>query len=188
MNDFKNTNEVIRKFAKYVIQQSRTNLTKKRKNVNKELYNSLSFEQKQIQDIFSLDMFMMDYGKFQDLGVRGADPSKVSKNARFKGQQAPNSPYRFGSGSAKGTWGKFVDNLESWVSSRRIRLRDEKGRFKEGSYRTIANIIARNIYARGIRPSLFFTKPFEKAWSLFPDQLIEAYGKDMDAEFEARIR
>ena len=188
MNDFKNTNEALRKFAKYVIQQSRTNLTKGKKNVDKTLYNSLSFEQKVNQDIFSLDMFMMDYGKFQDKGVRGANPDKVSKNARIRGQQAPTSPYRFGSGTARGSWGKFVDNLESWVASRRIRLRDEKGKFKEGSYRTIAHIIARNIYARGIKPSLFFTKPFEKAWGLLPQQLIEAYGKDMDAEFEYLLR
>jgi hypothetical protein len=35
---------------------------------------------------------MEDYGVFQDKGVKGKDPSKVSKNAKIKGQQAPNSP------------------------------------------------------------------------------------------------
>jgi hypothetical protein len=29
--------------------------------------------------------------------LSGKDPSKVSKNAKIKGQQAPNSPYKFGS-------------------------------------------------------------------------------------------
>jgi len=169
MNDFKNTNEVIRKFAKYVIQQSRTNLTKKRKNVNKELYNSLSFEQKQIQDIFSLDMFMMDYGKFQDKGVNGKNKNYGSLYS-FRNKKPPMQP------------------LADWAKARNIRLRDEKGRYKKGNYRTIGFILQKSIYEKGIKPSLFFTKPFEKAWSLFPEQFLEAYGKDMDAEFEARIR
>jgi ElaB/YqjD/DUF883 family membrane-anchored ribosome-binding protein len=35
------TREALNKFAKYVVQQSRSNLTKSDKNVSKELYNSL---------------------------------------------------------------------------------------------------------------------------------------------------
>ena len=31
----------------------------------------------------------------------------------------------------------------------------------------------------GIKPSLFFTKPFEAAFKKFPDQLVEKYGLDM---------
>ena len=34
----------LNKFAKYVIQQSRSNLTKGKKNASKELYNSLGYE------------------------------------------------------------------------------------------------------------------------------------------------
>jgi hypothetical protein len=36
---------------------------------------------------------MEDYGKFVDKGVKGANPSNVSPNAKIRGQQAPNSPY-----------------------------------------------------------------------------------------------
>jgi hypothetical protein len=35
---------VLTKFAKYVIQQARTNLTKGKHNFSKELYNSLQYE------------------------------------------------------------------------------------------------------------------------------------------------
>jgi len=35
--------EELNKFAKYVIQQSRSNLSKSGKNVSKELYNSLGY-------------------------------------------------------------------------------------------------------------------------------------------------
>ena len=169
MNDFKNTNEALRKFAKYIIQQSRTRLTKGRKNVDKKLYNSLSFDQKQIEDIFSLDMFMLDYGKFQDKGVNGKDRSYGSIYS-FRNKKPPMQP------------------LADWAKARNIRLRDEKGRYKKGNYRTIGFILQRSIYEKGIKPSLFFTKPFEKAWGLLPDQIIEAYGKDMGAEFESIIR
>jgi len=33
---------------------------------------------------------------FQDAGVKGKDPSKVSPNAKITGQQAPNSKYNLG--------------------------------------------------------------------------------------------
>lgn len=185
--DFKNTQDSLQKFAKYVIQQSRGNLTRAGKGKG-ELYNSLSFEYKQSADMFSLSLFMADYGKFQDQGVKGSDPSKVSKNAKITGQQAPNSPYRFGSGTHRGTWSSFTSSLKGWVASKNLRLRDEKGRYKKGDYQTIANIVARNIYARGIKPSMFFTRPFDKAWETLPDAVVEAYGIDMDGVFEYLLK
>ena len=40
------TNKALNKFAKYVIQQARTNLTKGKKNVSNELYKSLDSDVK----------------------------------------------------------------------------------------------------------------------------------------------
>ena len=169
------------KFAKAVIKSSRSNLTRKGKNASKELYRSLDFDLNVTKNSFSLAFLMEAYGKFQDEGVRGKDPSKVRRGDRTKrGQQAPNSRYRFGSGSHKGTWGKFVNNIEKWVKKRGYRLRDDKGRFKEGTYKTMAQIIASNIYFRGIAPSMFFTKPFEAAFKRLPDDLIEKFGLDLE--------
>jgi len=42
----------------------------------------------------------------------------------------------------------------------------------------LAHVIAGNIYNRGIKPSLFFTKPFESAYKNLPQELIEKYGLD----------
>ena len=39
-----NTEDILEKFAKRVIQQSRTRLTKGKMNVNKSLYNSLKYK------------------------------------------------------------------------------------------------------------------------------------------------
>jgi len=168
----------LNKFAKYVVQQSRANLSSQGKNGN--LYNSIASKVEVGANSFRLQFLMEDYGKFQDKGVKGKDPTKVSSRARIKGQQAPNSPYKFGSGKFKGTWRLFVNSIDKWVRAKGIRLRDDKGRYTKGNVKTISQIIASNIYARGIKPSLFFTKPFEAAFRKLPDELIEAYGLDVE--------
>jgi hypothetical protein len=184
----KETRDALNKFAKYVIQQSRSNLTKSGKSVSKELYNSLDYDLNVSKNSFSLSILMEDYGVFQDKGVKGKDPSKVSKNAKIKGQQAPNSPYRFGSGNYSGQWSSFVGKLEVWAKKKNIRLRDEKGRFKKGNYKTIAQVIAGNIYNRGIRPSMFFTKPFEKAFKELNQELLQAYALDVQKFMTTTIK
>ena len=179
-----NVKEELNRFAKYVVSQSRANLTRGSKpygskNDSKKLYNSLDYDVTVSKNSFQLAFLMEDYGVFQDKGVRGKDPSKVSPNAKITGQQAPNSPYRFGSGKT-GNWKEFVLNIEKWAKKKNLRLRDKKGRFTKGNYKSIAHIVAGNIYNRGIKPSLFFTKPFEKAFSNLSKDLIEAYKLDVE--------
>ena len=36
------------------------------------------------------------------------------------------------------------------------------------------------IFKKGIKPSLFFTKPFEAAFKNLPDELVEAFGLDVE--------
>ena len=168
----------LERFRDFVINEAKKNLNSLKKNDSKGLYQSLKGNVKAMPNSFYMDFEMNDYGKFQDKGVKGKDPSKVSKNARIKGQQAPNSPYKFGSGSAAGQWGVFVSNIQKWAQKRNIRLRDDKGKYKKGGYSTIAQIIAGNIYNRGIKPSLFFTTPFEAAFKRLPDELVEKFGLD----------
>ena len=169
------------KFAKAVIKASRQNLTKKGKIFNKTLYNSLGYEVRVMKNSFAFSFLMEKYGLFVDQGVKGANPSKVKGGDKaIRGQQAPNSPYKFGSGNFKGTWGTFVNDIEKWVKRKNLRLRDEEGRFTKGTYRTIAQIVAGNIYNRGIKPTMFFTKPFEAAFKRLPDDLINKFGLDIE--------
>jgi hypothetical protein len=182
------TRDALNKFAKYVIQQSKNNLSKSKKNFSKQLYNSLDYDLNVSKNSFSLSILMEDYGVFQDKGVKGKDPSKVSKNAKIKGQQAPNSPYKFGSGNYSGQWSSFVGKLEVWAKRKNIRLRDEKGRFKRGNYKTIAQVIAGNIYNRGIKPSMFFTTPFQKAFKDLPEELILSFGLDLERFIDFTIK
>jgi len=163
----KNTEQALEDFKRYVIQQARTNLTKGKKNVNKDLYNSLKGFVEKSPAGFRLYFEMEDYGMFQDRGVRG-------KNSYYTDEATSKSPFSYKNKMPP------IKPLAEWAKKRNIRLRDEKGRFKKGNYNTIGFLIARSIFEKGIKASLFFTKPFERAFKRLPDELGEAFGNDIN--------
>ncbi len=184
--DFKEINKIFKDFGNYMVAESQKNLKTLGKG-NGPLYNSLSYKVKDEPGKVTFDFYMEDYGLFQDQGVKGANPKKLSPNAKLTGQQAPNSPYRFGSGSAKGKWGDFVRSVSSWAQIKNIRLRQytykdgkkkSTGKFAKGNYDTIGQIIASNIYNRGLKPSFFYTKPFNYAFENLPKELFDGFAVD----------
>ena len=165
----KEVQEELNKFAKYVIQQSRSNLTKGGKNVSKDLYNSLGYKLNETSKGATLGFEMDGYGDFVDKGVRGKSSSA----------KAPNSPYRYGTGSGKK--GGLTKGINEWVKRRGIQFRDRKsGRYL--SYKSTSFLIARSIYQKGVKPSLFFTKPFVAAFKRLPDELLEAYSVGLEKQ------
>jgi len=166
--------EELNKFAKYVIQQSRSNLTKGKKNTSKELYNSIGYDIESSKDSTSMAFKMADYGKFQDLGVKGKDSSA----------KAPNSPYKFGTGSGKK--GGLTKGIDKWVRRRGIQFRDKKGKFL--SYEQTGYIITRSVYKTGMKASMFFTKPFERAFKRLPDDLVKAYSIGIEKQIQVNIK
>ena len=151
MKNLEHTQKTLEKFRDYVIQQSRSNLTKDGKNVSKQLYNDIKGNVKVNANSFELEFDMPMYGQFQDKGVKG----------KFKSIKAPNSPFKFGSG--KGLKGGLTKGIEKWVQTKGFQFSDKKtGRFM--SYKNTAFLISRSIYTTGLRPSLFFTKPFEEGY------------------------
>jgi hypothetical protein len=155
------TQEALEAFKSFVIQQARTRLTKGRKNVSKELYNSLKGNVKEMPNSILLEFEMEEYGMYQDKGVSGTE-KKYNTPFSYKSKMPPIKP------------------LADWAKSRNIRLRDSEGKFKKGNYNTIGYLIARSIYRKGIKPSLFFTKPFEQAFKKLPDELVEKFGLDVE--------
>jgi hypothetical protein len=160
-------------FNKYVIQQARTNLTKKDRNVSKKLYDSLKSKTKVNPNSIENYIEMEEYGQYLDLGVKG----KVSS------QRAPNSPFKYGSGT--GRKGGLTEGIRGWVKARRFQFRQRKadgtstGRFM--SYEQTAQLITRSIYLKGTKPTLFFSKPFAKGFESLPDELVKAYGLDLES-------
>jgi hypothetical protein len=170
-----NVQEELDKFKKYVIQQSKSNLTKGGKNVSKSLYNSIKGEAKAMPNSFYLNFEMEPYGQFLDKGVKG-------KNSSSK---APNSPFKFGSGTGKK--GGLTQGIDRWVRARRFQFRDkETGKFL--SYESTAFMITRSIYSKGTKPTLFFTKPFNKYFEKLPEELITRYGLDASELFNYTIQ
>ena len=66
--------------------------------------------------------------------------------------------------------------FDKWIVRKGIAPRDEKGRFI--SRQSLKFAIARGIYKKGIRATMFFTKPFEKNISKYEGKIAEAYIED----------
>ena len=161
------TYQALNSFKKFVIQQSRSILTKSRKNVNKKLYNSIDGDVKVSSNSISLTFFMEDYGVYQDKGVSGTK-KKYNTPFSYTSKRPPRK------------------TLEEWISKRRFQFRDKKGKFM--SYKSMSFLIQRSIFEKGIKPSLFFTKPFEQGFKKLPDEIIEAYGLDVEELLEFTLK
>jgi len=151
-------------FGKYVVQQSRSNLSKGRKNASKNLYNSINYKIENNNGELSILFDMEDYGEFQDKGVSG-------KKIKY------NTPYSYKSKMPP------PNKLDKWIVRKGLKgTRDEKGRFI--SRKSLQFMIARSIYQKGIKPSLFFTTPFERAYQRLPDELRDKYILDIERELD----
>lgn len=156
----KNVQQELNRFAKYVIQQSRTNLTKGKKNSSKKLYNSLDYDLNVSPNSFSMSFLMEDYGIFQDKGVSGIK-KKYNTPFSYKDKMPPPS------------------KMDKWIVRKGLKgVRGKDGKFI--SRKSLQFMIARSIYNNGIKPSLFFTKPFEKAFKRLDKDIIEAYKLDVE--------
>jgi hypothetical protein len=157
----------LNKFGKYIVQQSRTNLTKKKKKDRGNLYKSISYDVKVSKRSFELSFSMEDYGKFINKGVKG-----VSSSAK-----APNSPFKFGTGT--GRKGGLTEGIDGWVRRKRFQFQDKAtGKFM--SYKQTSFLVMRSIWNKGLETTNFFERPFELAFKRLPDELIEAYGLTID--------
>tara|TARA_B110000467_G_C18097119_1_gene355130 strand:+ start:186 stop:719 length:534 start_codon:yes stop_codon:yes gene_type:complete len=170
MNGYKNLNGVLEEYAKYVIQQSKTNLTKDKKGGG-NLYNSLSYDILVNNEDFLVDFLMEDYGQFVDKGVKG-------KTSTYPETQAALSQFQYGSGT--GPKGGLTKGINKWIKKKRFQWKDKKtGRFM--SYESMTYIIARSIYNKGLKANLFFTRPFEKGLEKLPQELYNAFVEDVDS-------
>lgn len=153
------TTKALDAFLKYVITQAKANLTRNKKNSSKALYNSLKSEFKVSPNSFRASISSLDYGEFQDKGVSG-------KKRKF------NTPFSY---KDKRPPAKAFDG---WIVKKGIAPRNDKGQFQ--TRKGIAFAIANSVFLYGIKPSLFLTNPFEKGFKRLPDEIIEAFGLDVE--------
>ena len=154
---------VLNKFGKDVIQQSRSRLTKQKKNATNDLYNSLNFTEPVVSNkgnLISFSFEMLDYGEFIDKGVSGVD---VKYDTPFSYTTKPPPPSVFG----------------KWAKAKGIKPRDKKtGKFITA--KQFGFIMSRHIFSKGQQPTRFFSLSFEQQYAKLPDELLKAFGDDLD--------
>ena len=146
-----NTERALNKFGKAVVQQSRSRLTKEKKNATSDLYNSLSFTPAKISNngnIVSFSFEMLDYGEYVDKGVSGVDQKYDTPYAYTT---KPPPPSVFG----------------KWAKAKGIKPRDKKtGKFITA--KQFGFIMSRHIFSKGQKPTKFFSLSFEQQFKKLP--------------------
>jgi hypothetical protein len=164
--ELKELEKELNRFGKYVVQQSRSNLTKQKKNVNKTLYNSIGYNLKINAEGFNLSFEMEEYGEYQDKGVSGIK-KKYDTPFRYSNKMPPAKAF------------------DKWGVIKGIAPRTKGGQFEKRKSLDFA--LARSIYYKGIRPSMFFTKPFEQAFERLPDSLFENFAIEIEKNINEQL-
>jgi hypothetical protein len=134
-----------------------------------ELAKSLKSYVKASKNSIQITFQMKSYGWFQDRGVKGVASGESL------------SDYKFGTGKKDGG---LTRGINKWVQRKQIQFRNkETGQFM--SYEQTARTIIRSIWMKGIKPSMWFTKPFEKYYRKLPNEVTKKYVKDLETLFNS---
>lgn len=161
MAEFDNIQDLLNDFRSNVIREAKKNLTSQ--NTSGRLSKSLKSYVKESKNSIQISFEMEDYGFYQDRGVQGKKSGKSLDGYKYTNKMPP--PKAF----------------DKWNIKKGIAPRDKKGKFIKR--KSLNFLIARSIFEKGIKPTLFFTKPFEKFYKRLPDELVEKYGLDMEKLF-----
>ena len=144
--------KILDDFRNRVIKEAKQGLPRDTGSLAKSLKSYVKESKNSIQISFTMN----EYGFYQDRGVKGVRSGKSL------------SGYQFGTGSGKK--GGLTKGINEWVQRKQIQFRDrDTGRFM--SYDQTARTIIRSIWQKGIKPSMFFTRPFEKYYRRLPKQV-----------------
>ena len=66
--------------------------------------------------------------------------------------------------------------FDKWTIKKGIAPRDKSGKFIKRQ--SLNYLIARSIYKKGIRATMFFTKPFEAGLNKYAEEIIDGYIQD----------
>ena len=143
------------RFAKAVVRKAKGNLTRNGHKNTGALSKSLDNWEVEVskQGSVSLTFSYEDYGEYQDKGVKGA--------ANFKSHRMKEAtPYRFKDKMPP------KKPIEAFIKAKGIDID--------------AFVIQRSIFQRGIPQTLFFTKPFRDSFKDLPENILDAFGGDVD--------
>lgn len=160
MLNSEHTKKLLEAFRRNVVRESRKNLKALNKDVTGSLSKSLTSELNVSKQSFSLQFLMEEYGNYVDRGVSGTE-------------RKYNTPFAY---TTKMPPSRVFDK---WAIKKGLDgVRDKEGKFIKR--KSMSFLIARSIFKKGIKPSLFFTKPFEKYFAKLPNELINEFGLDVE--------
>ena len=159
MSEFR---KALEKYAEFVINKSRQNLQKGGKYGTHNKSNALSRSLEYIIKGDKVSFLSEKYGDYLDKGVKGAKSTY---------SESSSSPFKYT------TQRPPAEVFEKWIKKSNIQGRDKKtGRFI--TRQSLSYIIANSIYSKGIKATMFFTKPFEEALPLFEDDMLDGFIND----------
>lgn len=160
---------VLDDFTKKVIQQARRNLTLFSGNKTRALYNSFERDIDVFKDSINAVIIAEGYWRFTNYGVGGIKSSPIGLMINDKGQRMS---YKQGATTFKGMPppGAFkTDKINRIVSDSQ------------------AFASAVNVFKFGIKPTEFFTKPFETAFLRVQEEIEETYGLVIEKELKKEL-
>jgi hypothetical protein len=167
---YTNLNKKIEEFAKYVKQQSRSRLSKDKKNDSKRLYDSISYNTHFENKSSSVSFIMAEYGAYVDQGVHGTESSYIS---------AAGSDFRYKQSSNMMGFEMATETFAKWAKRKNFRFRDEDGKFAKGKYKQIGIAIALSIKKKGLKGNKFFSRSWETGVDKYETQFEDAIEKDI---------
>ena len=176
---FKNTIQSLQKLGNNVIKEGRGILKKKKKTTSgNTLYNDFDYLVTADKSSVTLEFEFGgadDYWAFVDEGVRGAGGYKGSGKMRGQG-----SPFKF---STKMPPRSAIDR---WIVRKPLKAARKDGRFIPR--KSLAFLIQRAIYQRGLTRTQFFSKPFTQELDNQIGSITEAFANDLELALETIIK
>ena len=170
-----NTEILLRRIGTYWKKNAQAKLRRDKKNAGGTLKKSMTVDVFQDGSDMGVDITpSAPYWKFVDQGVRG------SLTSPFKRQKE--SPFRFRKKMPP------RDAIREWMDVKGIRPRDKKGRFASMTFDSLAYLIQRSIWSRGMRPTFFISDTGDRIQDKYGDQLAEALSQDLQNAMEEWLK
>jgi hypothetical protein len=145
------TERVLNEFVNYVVRESKKRAPKASGDLKKSIRKGKIVESK---NSIQATILAEDYLPYIDKGVSG---TKTKYNTPFS-YTNKKPPVKF---------------LRTW-------LKRKTGKFLARDRNSAAFALQNHIFMHGIKPTRFFTTPLENAFKQLPDDIIEAYGLDVE--------
>ena len=176
--EFNNTIQALQKLGNNVVKEGKGVLRKTKKSSG-NLYKDFNYLVTNQKDSVTLEFKFgraEDYWQFVDEGVRGKGGFKGSGRARGQG-----SPFKY---STKMPPRRFIDK---WMVSKPLAAaRDKSGRFIPR--KSLAFLIQRSIFQRGLERTQFFTKPFTQQLKKQTDNIVKSFAEDLELALEQTLK